>query len=156
MTEYLTLESLLQVAEAAIEGKVTVCDFGLLESAVARPRTTVFGAEAYPSMTEKAAALLESLARNHALVDGNKRLGWLATEVFCFLNGWLVVAADDDKFDLVIDVAAGVVPGVAKIAERLEPWLTPRVGDLGDGLVLTGRGAQKPWMWRWGRTAAGV
>ncbi|MCE0763273.1 Fic family protein [Pseudonocardia kujensis] len=131
MTEYLTLESLLQVAEGAIEGEVAVRDFGLLESAVARPRTTVFGAEAYPTMPQKAAALLESLVRNHALVDGNKRLGWLATEVFCFLNGWLVLAADDDKFDLVVDVdvAAGAVPGVQKIAERLEPWLTPRGGD---------------------------
>jgi death-on-curing protein len=126
VTEYLTLESLLQVAEGAIEGDVVVRDFGLLESAVARPRTTVFGAEAYPTMTQKAAALLESLVRNHALVDGNKWLGWLATEVFCFLNGWLVVAADDDKFDLVMDVAAGAVPDVQKIAERLEPWLTPR------------------------------
>jgi death-on-curing protein len=126
VTEYLTLESLLQVAEGAIEGDVAVRDFGLLESAVARPRTTVFGAEAYPTMTEKAAALLEALVRNHALVDGNKRLGWLATEVFCFLNGWLVVAADDDKFALVMDIAAGAVPGVQKIAERLEPWLTPR------------------------------
>jgi len=126
VTEYLTLESLLQVAEGAIEGDVAVRDFGLLESAVARPRTTVFGAEAYPTMTEKAAALLESLVRNHALVDGNKRLGWLATEVFCFLNGWLVVAADDDKFAVVMDIAAGAVPGVQKIAERLEPWLTPR------------------------------
>ena len=67
--------------------------------------------------------------RNHALVEGNKRLGWLATEVSCFLNGRLVVAADDDKFDLVVDVAAGAVPGVQKIAERLEPWLTPRGGD---------------------------
>lgn len=63
--------------------------------------------------------------RNHALLDGNERLGWLAAEVFCFLNGRLVVADDDDKLDLVMAVAAGAVPGVPKIAERLEPWLTP-------------------------------
>lgn len=124
MTDYLTLDSLLQVADVAIDGEVAVRDFGLLESAVARPRTTVYGADAYPTLPDKAAALLESLVRNHALVDGNKRLGWLATEVFCWLNGWALVADDDAKFDLVMDVASGAVSGVQKIAERLEPWFT--------------------------------
>jgi death on curing protein len=119
MTEYLTLDSLLQVAEAAIDGEVQVRDYGLLESAVARPRTTVFGADAYPTILEKAAALLESLVRNHALVDGNKRLGWLATETFLALNGVAVTAEDDPLFDLVIAVAEGRFSGVAELAAAL-------------------------------------
>ena len=65
-----------------------VRDVGLLESAAARPRTSLWGGDAYPTLGSKAAALLDSLVNNHALVDGNKRLGWLATVVFLDLNGW--------------------------------------------------------------------
>ncbi|ANY07464.1 type II toxin-antitoxin system death-on-curing family toxin [Pseudonocardia sp. HH130630-07] len=127
MTEYLTLDSLLQVAEAAIDGDVQVRDYGLLESAVARPRATVFGADAYPTLAEKAAALLESLVRNHALVDGNKRLGWLATETFLALNGVRVDADDDPIFDLVVGVAEGRFPGVPELAAALTGLLGPPV-----------------------------
>lgn len=119
MTEYLTLDSLLQVAEAAIDGDVHVRDYGLLESAVVRPRTTVFGSDAYPTLAEKAAALLESLVRNHALVDGNKRLGWLATETFLALNDVHVSADDNVLFDLVIGVAEGRFPGVPALAAAI-------------------------------------
>lgn len=119
MTEYLTLESLLQVAAAAVDGEVLIRDIGLLESAVARPQSSVFGTDAYPSMAGKAAALLESLVRNHALVDGNKRLGWLATEVFLHLNGMAVEASDDAKFELVMSVADGSLTGADAIAARL-------------------------------------
>lgn len=126
MTEYLTLDSLLQIAEAAVEGDVEVRDYGLLESAIARPRTTVFGADAYPAPADKAAALLESLVGNHALVDGNKRLGWLATETILYLNGCTTIDDDDAKFELVIAVADGSVSGVGKIAERLGSLLTTR------------------------------
>ncbi|MEQ3550621.1 type II toxin-antitoxin system death-on-curing family toxin [Pseudonocardia nematodicida] len=125
MTEYLTLDSLLQVAEAAIDGQVQVRDHGLLESAVARPRATVFGADAYPTLAEKAAALLESLVRNHALVDGNKRLGWLATETFLALNGVRVGADDDPIFELVIGVAEGRFSGVPALAEALADLTEP-------------------------------
>jgi death on curing protein len=126
VTEYLTLDSLMQVADVAIEGEVAVRDYGLLESALARPRTTVFGSDAYPTLAEKAAALLESLVRNHALVDGNKRLGWLATVTFLWLNGYDVVADDDASFDLVVAVAEGAFDGVEKIAERLGEMTAPR------------------------------
>ena len=79
MTRYLSLDDLLTIADAAVSEEMVVRDAGLLESALARPQSTVFGADAYPTLHTKAAALLHSLARNHALVDGNKRLAWLAT-----------------------------------------------------------------------------
>ena len=87
LVEYLDLDDLLLIGRDAVGGEVVVRDYGLLESALARPQTTVFGADAYPDLPTKAAALLHSLARNHALVDGNKRLAWLATYVFLDING---------------------------------------------------------------------
>ncbi len=122
MTEYLTLDSLLRIADRALSQPVVVRDYGLLESALARPRATVFGADAYPTVRGKAAALLHSLARNHALVDGNKRLAWQATAVFLWLNGYDVTATDDELFDLVVSVADGSQPDVQKIGERLEAF----------------------------------
>ncbi len=84
-----------------------VVSIGLLGSAAARPQTTVFGADAYHDLFTKAAALLHSIVSTHALVDGNKRLGWLATAVFFDINGFSVTAiSNDDVDDLVIDVAA--------------------------------------------------
>lgn len=85
-TDYLTVEDLLEVA-AGVIGEVTIRDAGLLAAAAGRPQLTVYGDDAYPTFDEKAAALLHSLVRNHALVDGNKRLAWAATRVFCILNG---------------------------------------------------------------------
>jgi death on curing protein len=119
VTVYLDLDDLLLVAARAVDGKVVVRDYGLLESAVARPKTTVVGAEAYPDIHTKAAALLHSLCRNHALVDGNKRLAWTACQVFLGLNGEWVEASEDDRFDLMIDVASGAIDNVDQIAEQL-------------------------------------
>ena len=87
MTRYLTVEQALRIARAAVGGPIEVRDIGLLESAVHRPRASVLGQDAYPDLFTKAAALLHSLARNHPLVDGNKRLAWLATYVFLAKNG---------------------------------------------------------------------
>ena len=114
--EYLDLEDML--ALVAVLGLGPVRDVGLLESACARPRTTAFGLDAYATLEAKAAALLHSLARNHALIDGNKRLGWLATVVFLDVNGRTVVLSDEAAFALVMDVAAGTVD-VPEIASRL-------------------------------------
>ena len=114
--EYLDLEDLLSFVDALGLGPAR--DVGLLESACARPRTTAFGIDAYASLEAKAAALLHSLARNHALVDGNERLAWLATVVFLDLNGKDVVLSDDEAFALVMDVAAGAVE-LTEIVERL-------------------------------------
>lgn len=121
MTVYLDLEDLLLVAARAV-GDVVVRDYGLLESAVARPRTTVAGAEAYPDIHTKAAALLHSLCRNHALVDGNKRLAWTACQVFLGLNGEWVTASEDDRFDVMIAVASGAIDDVDQIAALLRAW----------------------------------
>ncbi len=113
---YLVIDDLLALTRALRAGPVR--DLGLLEAACARPRTSVFGTDAYPDLVAKAAALLESLARNNALVDGNKRLAWLATVVFLDLNGHLVSMDDDAAFELVMGVAQGDLDRVA-IEERL-------------------------------------
>lgn len=122
---FLTLDELLRVADRAITGEVLVRDHGLLESALARPRTTVGGRDAYPSFEEKAAALLHSLARNHALVDGNKRLALAGTIVFLGVNGRRLRATNDEAYDLVMAVAAGL-DDVADITGRLAPLIVDR------------------------------
>ena len=114
--EYLDLDDLLGLVRALNAGPVR--DVGLLDSAAARPRSTVFGEDAYPTLALKAAALLHSLARNHLLVDGNERLGWLATVVFLDLNGTQPDLSDDAAFQLVMDVAAGAAD-VEEVADRL-------------------------------------
>ena len=86
VTEFLTLRSLMQIAYHAVGGAPEVRDYGLLESALARPQATMFGRDACPSLHGKAAALLHSLVSNYGLVDGNERLGWLATATFVWIN----------------------------------------------------------------------
>lgn len=114
--EYLTLEDLVDMIRRLGIGPVR--DIGLLDAAVSRPQSSSFGTDAYSTIELKAAALLHSIVRNHALVDGNKRLGWLATVVFCDINGYLVKLEDDDAFRLVVEVAEGRLD-VDEIAERL-------------------------------------
>jgi death-on-curing protein len=121
MTVYLSLDQLLLIAEML--GEPAVRDLGLLDMAVHRPRASAFGREAYPDLHTKAAALLESLVRNHGLVDGNKRLGWVATVVFYRLNGYRVAAPEDDAFDLVMGVAEGRYE-LKHIGDRLAGWAT--------------------------------
>lgn len=104
MIEYLSLEDVLALIGDLQVGPIR--DIGLLDSAVHRPQVSVFGADAYPDIDDKAAVLLESLVRNRALVDGNKRIGWLATVVFYGLNGLTLEAPDDDAYDLVIAIAS--------------------------------------------------
>jgi death on curing protein len=122
MTEYLDLDDLLVIAREAVGGDVAVGDYGLLESALARPRASVFGEDAYPELHLKAAALLHSLARNNALVDGNKRLAWTACLTFLAINGQWISAPEDDRFDFVIEVATGAQPDLDAIANRLHTW----------------------------------
>lgn len=105
--EYLDTEDLIRLASMLLGDPPPVRDIGLLGSAAARPQTSVFGEDAYPDVWTKAAGLLQSLVKNHPLVDGNKRLGWLGTAVFLELNGVPAVqASNDDVYDLVLDVAA--------------------------------------------------
>ena len=116
--EYLTVEDLLELTRRLGAGPVR--DLGLLDAAAARPQSSAFGTRAYPTHALKAAALLHSIVRNHALVDGNKRLAWLATVVFSELNGAPVELTDDEAFDLVMAAAAGDVD-VEYIAAALYP-----------------------------------
>ena len=123
--EYLTVEDLLRIA-AELIGSPAVSDIGLLDAAAHRPRASAFGKDAYPTVHEKAAALLEAVARNHALVDGNKRLAWAAALVFYDLNGFELEASSvDDAVELVVTVATGN-PELTKLAERLATWTSPR------------------------------
>jgi death-on-curing protein len=124
MVEYLTLDHLLALADDLGVSKVR--DLGLLDAAAHRPRTSLMGHDAYPTLHEKAAVLLESIARNHPLVDGNKRLAWLALFVFYGLNGVDLTAPEDDAYDLVIKVATGTV-GYADMAVCLAAWASPDV-----------------------------
>ncbi|MCP2255932.1 death on curing protein [Prauserella aidingensis] len=116
---YLTLPELLHVGERTLGGEVPIRDSGLLQSALARPRSTAFGAEVYPGLEEKAAALLHSLARNHALVDGNKRLALAATIAFLGVNGRRLTLSNDQAYEFVMNIAAGTLVEIADIADQL-------------------------------------
>jgi death-on-curing protein len=95
----------------------------LLEAAAARPAASAFGTEVYPALQVKAAALLHSLVRNHALVDGNKRLAWAACLVFLGLNGQRVHGATgDERVEFVVSVASGELDELEKVADRLRVW----------------------------------
>jgi len=123
---YLTLAELLRVADRAIEGDVEVRDHGLLESALARPQASVFGEAAYPALEQKAAALMHSLVRNHALIDGNKRLGLAATIAFLGVNGRRLTLTNDEAYDLVMAVATGRLDDIDEIAAALTAGSEPR------------------------------
>lgn len=123
---YLTIEELVLIGEYAIGHEPKIRDWGLLESALGRPQATVYGQDAYPTIHEKAAALLHSVASNHALVDGNKRLGWVATRTFYRLNGYDVRASEDEAFDLVVSIADGTVSDVEEIAKAIRVWVVSR------------------------------
>jgi death on curing protein len=123
---YLTLAELLHVAERTLGGEVPVRDHGLLQSALARPQASAFGSDAYPTLEEKAAALLHSLARNHALVDGNKRLALAATIAFLGINGRRLTLTNDEAYDLVVSVAAGQVHEIAELSGAIRASSEPR------------------------------
>jgi death on curing protein len=124
VTEYLDLDDLLAAADAAVGSRADVRDVGILQAAVARPQATAFGEEAYPALDEKAAALLQSIVAGHPLVDGNKRLGWIAIRLFYRLNDADVRPTPDEAFDLVVSVASGDRRDVGEIAETLARWRT--------------------------------
>ena len=123
---YLTMPELLYIAERAMGQEPAVRDYGLLEAAAARPQATVFGADAYIDLDAKAAALLHSLARSHALIDGNKRLALAATIAFYGVNGHRLTFTNDEAYDLIIDVAIGKLDTVDEIASRLSTATQPR------------------------------
>ena len=118
-TAYLTTDDLVILLEEL--GGLQVRDFGLLDSAAHRPQATAFGDDAYPDLDTKAAALLESIVHNHPLVDGNKRLGWVAVVVFYGINGLALRAPEDEAYDLVVGVAEGQLT-YGEVAAQLAGW----------------------------------
>jgi death on curing protein len=122
---YLTLPELLHIAARVLGTDPPTRDIGLLESAVARPQATAFGADAYPDLDSKAAALLHSLARNHALLDGNERLALAGVIAFYGVNGRRLTLTNDEAYDLIIAVATGRLDPVEQITRRLQDATQP-------------------------------
>ncbi|MCY3559664.1 MAG: type II toxin-antitoxin system death-on-curing family toxin [bacterium] len=117
--EFLDTDDLIELARRLLGDPPPVREVGLLGAAAARPQASAFGADAYPDIWTKGAALLQSIVKNHPLIDGNKRLGWLATAVFLEINGVSATAAhNDDVYELVMRVAAEDA-AVEEIADRL-------------------------------------
>jgi death on curing protein len=117
---HITTEQALQIARVAVGGPIAIRDLGLLDAAVNRPRASLFGQDAYPDLWHMAAALLHSIVTSHPLVDGNKRLGWLAAWVFLAKNDIVLEDIDtDDAYDLVIAIADGSLRDVPAIAHDL-------------------------------------
>lgn len=119
MIDYLTLEDVLALVSDLGVGPIR--DVGLLDSAAHRPSVTVFGRDGYPEIDAKAAALLESIVRNHALLDGNTKVGWLAVVVFHVLNNITLEAPDDGAHNLGIALASGTAD-YQDVAARLADW----------------------------------
>lgn len=126
MTDLLSFEDALAILD---EMQLVIGDAGLLASAVGRPAATVFGEDAYPDLDTKVSALLESVVRNHALIDGNKRAGWALAVVTLWLNDHELDYDEDDAFAVVMSVAEGTsrLPDITKwFANRVRP---PQTGN---------------------------
>ena len=119
MIRYIKLEVFIESAESI---GFIVKDAGLLDSALTRPMTTVFGSDAYPSFELKAAAMMHSLVKNHPFIDGNKRSSWLALNIFCSLNHRNIVATQDEAFDFILAVATD-----QHDLEAMATWLASHV-----------------------------
>lgn len=158
---YLTLPELMHVAERTLGSPVPVRDPGLLQSALARPQATAFGVDAYATLEEKAAALLHSLARNHALVDGNKRLALAGTIAFLGVNGRRLTLTNDEAYDLVMAVATGELDEIPALASRLKSGSRPgkpppETGNEGQDCIPADKEGvarpSNPWAGQWLRT----
>ena len=123
---FLDLANVLYVAERTLGEPAQVRDIGLLESALARPQATAYGRDAYSTIHDKAAALVHSLTRNHALVDGNKRLALAGLIAFYGVNGLRLTLSNDDAYLLIVDITEGRLDEVAAIARRLKASTKPR------------------------------
>jgi death-on-curing protein len=121
LTSYLDLEDLLQIAARV---GFYVRDIGLLDSALARPRTTLFGDDAYPTLHLKGAALMHSVIKNHAMVDGNKRTSWFALTAFLFINGYHLEMSADVAVELTLAVANDQIT-LEEAARVIEQHLVP-------------------------------
>jgi death-on-curing protein len=122
MTIYLSSEILLEQLESI---GFVVRDRGLFASCVERAATTLYGQDAYPTIEHKAAAILESFVKNHPMIDGNKRSGWLSANIFLELNAVEVVCTLDDAFDFILGIATG-----AQEFDEIVSWLSARTVPL--------------------------
>ena len=122
---HLTIDEALHIARRTLGDGVALRDVGLLEAAVARPAASVGGRDAYPTLVEKAAALVHSVVRNHALVDGNKRLCLMLLIVFLGVNGRRLTASNDQAHDFIVLIADGRLDAVGDVAEALGHLLEP-------------------------------
>ncbi|MEH1822821.1 MAG: type II toxin-antitoxin system death-on-curing family toxin [Nostoc sp.] len=110
MIRYLTLEKVLELYHRIVEqsgGSAGVSNMGGLESAIAQPQMTFAGEELYPKIAEKASTLGFSLIKNHPFIDGNKRVGHAAMEVFLVLNSFEINATVDKQEQVILQVASG-------------------------------------------------
>ena len=121
---YLTVEEILGMHALEVGDDVGLRDRNLLEAAAERPRQSAFGDDAYPDLASKAAALLDSLVRSHPFVDGNKRIGVLATFVFVELNGHEIEADNDDVVDTVLDLITREID-FFELVNRIRHWMRP-------------------------------
>jgi death-on-curing protein len=119
--QYLSLEEVIEIGEALIPD-FRIRDIGLLESAVHRPTTVIYGQEAYPSIEGKIAALMHSLAANHALIDGNKRLTWSSGRLFAILNNLDFYVGIDEAEEVIISLSSGGLDAKS-LAPIIGKWL---------------------------------
>lgn len=121
MITYLDSADLLLIATSACDGDLVLRDPGLLDAAAHRPKAFVLGAEVYPTLWLKVAALVDSIVRTRPLAAGNWRLGWLAAVAMCDLNGWWIDVDDDAALDLVRRVSRGDIE-ISEVANCLQSW----------------------------------
>ena len=117
--QYLSLEDALQ--QIAIAG-FYVKDAGLLDSALARPQTSVFGEDAYPTLELKAAAMTHSVIKNHPMVDGNKRTSWFLLNAFLYINGYLLEMSTEEGLEFTLGVATDQL-SLEEAAEKIRSYM---------------------------------
>jgi death on curing protein len=120
VTIYLVTDDVLTINQRLV-GPDQLRDFGLLDAAVTKPQMSAHGADAYPTIHEKAAALLYGLARNHPFVTANKRTAWMATAMFYMVNGYNMYVEASRVVGLTVDAAEGQID-IAGIAAILKEW----------------------------------
>ena len=128
---YLTFNEVLDLYHRILEqsgGLEGIRDLGALKSAVAQPRLTFEEQELYPTLVDKAVAIGFSLIKNHPFVDGNKRIGHAAMEVFLLLNGYEIDSYVDDQERIILRVAAGTIS-----REEMKKWLEVHIVALKEG-----------------------
>jgi death-on-curing protein len=122
---FLTVGEVLDIYSRVMRqsgGLVGIGDLGALESAVAQPRMTFGGVDLYPTISEKASALGFSLIQNHPFIDGNKRAGHAALEIFLVLNGHQITASVDEQVEIILHVASGTIG-----REAFTGWLNSHI-----------------------------